>query len=113
MVPTCIDDDKAAAAAVNRRTLNTYVRLPNYQNYWIEAGFAEEMLAIRQAIANKEDEKCGKASRRGMKPALPPSFSYLPQRVAARWWPFRNCWRCFVSAVYCGGTLPSVTASII
>jgi alkanesulfonate monooxygenase SsuD/methylene tetrahydromethanopterin reductase-like flavin-dependent oxidoreductase (luciferase family) len=57
MVPTCIDDDEAAAAAVNRRTLNSYVRLPNYQNYWIEAGFEEEMLAIRQAIANKEDDK--------------------------------------------------------
>ena len=57
MVPTCIDDDKAAAAAVNRRTLTSYVRLPNYQNYWIEAGFEEEMLAIRAAIANKEDAK--------------------------------------------------------
>jgi alkanesulfonate monooxygenase SsuD/methylene tetrahydromethanopterin reductase-like flavin-dependent oxidoreductase (luciferase family) len=57
MVPTCIDDDKAAAAAVNRRTLGSYVRLSNYQNYWIEAGFEEEMLAIRQAIANKEDDK--------------------------------------------------------
>jgi alkanesulfonate monooxygenase SsuD/methylene tetrahydromethanopterin reductase-like flavin-dependent oxidoreductase (luciferase family) len=57
MVPTCIDNDEAAAAAVNRRTLNSYVRLPNYQNYWIEAGFEEEMLAIRQAIANKEDDK--------------------------------------------------------
>ena len=43
MVPTCIDDDKAAAAAVNRRTLSSYVRLPNYQNYWIEAGFEEEI----------------------------------------------------------------------
>jgi alkanesulfonate monooxygenase SsuD/methylene tetrahydromethanopterin reductase-like flavin-dependent oxidoreductase (luciferase family) len=41
MVPTCIADDRAAAAAVNRRTLSSYVRLPNYQNYWIEAGFEE------------------------------------------------------------------------
>jgi alkanesulfonate monooxygenase SsuD/methylene tetrahydromethanopterin reductase-like flavin-dependent oxidoreductase (luciferase family) len=57
MVPTCIDADKAAAAAVNRRTLTSYVRLPNYQNYWIEAGFEEEMQAIRQAIADKEDAK--------------------------------------------------------
>lgn len=57
MVPTCISDDKAAAAAVNRRTLSSYVRLPNYQNYWLEAGFEEEMLAIREAIANKEDAK--------------------------------------------------------
>src|SRR5262245_2498752 len=57
MVPTCIDDDKAAAAAVNRRTLTSYVRLPNYQNYWIEAGFEEEMHAIRTALANKESDK--------------------------------------------------------
>ena len=57
MVPTCIAEDRAAAAAVNRRTLTSYVRLPNYQQYWIEAGFEEEMLAIRQAIANKQEEK--------------------------------------------------------
>jgi alkanesulfonate monooxygenase SsuD/methylene tetrahydromethanopterin reductase-like flavin-dependent oxidoreductase (luciferase family) len=57
MVPICIADDKEAAAAVNRRTLSSYVRLPNYQNYWIEAGFEEEMQAIREAIANKENDK--------------------------------------------------------
>lgn len=57
MVPTCIDADKAAAAAVNRRTLTSYVRLPNYQNYWIEAGFEEEMQAIRKAIAAGEEDK--------------------------------------------------------
>ena len=57
MVPTCIDDDRAAAAAVNRRTLTGYVKLPNYQNYWIEAGFTEEMLAIRQAIADRQEER--------------------------------------------------------
>jgi alkanesulfonate monooxygenase SsuD/methylene tetrahydromethanopterin reductase-like flavin-dependent oxidoreductase (luciferase family) len=57
MVPTCIDDDRAAAAAVNRRTLTSYVKLPNYQNYWIEAGYEEEMTAIRAAIARREDDK--------------------------------------------------------
>jgi alkanesulfonate monooxygenase SsuD/methylene tetrahydromethanopterin reductase-like flavin-dependent oxidoreductase (luciferase family) len=57
MVPTCIAEDRAAAAAVNRRTLTSYVRLPNYQQYWIEAGFEEEMLAIRQAITNKQEDK--------------------------------------------------------
>jgi len=57
MVPTCIADDKAAAAAVLRRVLTGYVRLPNYQNYWIEAGYEEEMLAMRQALANHELEK--------------------------------------------------------
>lgn len=57
MIPICVDDDKAAAAAVNRKTLNGYVRLPNYQNYWIEAGFEEEMTAIRQAIASGEEHR--------------------------------------------------------
>jgi alkanesulfonate monooxygenase SsuD/methylene tetrahydromethanopterin reductase-like flavin-dependent oxidoreductase (luciferase family) len=57
MVPTCIDDDRAAAAAVNRRTLTHYVKLPNYQNYWIEAGFGDEMLAIRRAIAEGQEER--------------------------------------------------------
>ena len=57
MVPTCIDDDRAAAAAVMRRTLASYVRLPNYQNYWIEAGYEEEMRAIRAALARGETQR--------------------------------------------------------
>ena len=57
MIPTVITEDKAAAAKVLRRTLSSYVRLPNYQQYWIEAGFEEEMRDIQQAVANKEDDK--------------------------------------------------------
>lgn len=57
MVPTCIDDDRPAAAAVLRRTLTHYAKLPNYQNYWIEAGFADEMLAIRGAIAEGREDR--------------------------------------------------------
>ena len=57
MVPTCIDADRAAAAAVNRRTLIGYVKLPNYQNYWIEAGFEEEMQGIRKAIASGQEDR--------------------------------------------------------
>ena len=57
MVPTCVDDDRAAAAAVMRRTLASYVRLPNYQNYWIEAGYEDEMLAIRAALARGETQR--------------------------------------------------------
>jgi alkanesulfonate monooxygenase SsuD/methylene tetrahydromethanopterin reductase-like flavin-dependent oxidoreductase (luciferase family) len=57
MIPTTIDDDRAAAAAVNRRTLVSYVKLPNYQNYWIEAGYVEEMEAIRAAIGRKEEDR--------------------------------------------------------
>ncbi len=51
MIPTCVDDDREAAAAVMRKTLVGYVMLPNYRNYWIEAGYEEEMRAIEQAIA--------------------------------------------------------------
>jgi alkanesulfonate monooxygenase SsuD/methylene tetrahydromethanopterin reductase-like flavin-dependent oxidoreductase (luciferase family) len=57
MIPTCISDDRAAAAAVNRKTLTGYVMLPNYQNYWIEAGYEDEMRAIQQAIAKNEMDK--------------------------------------------------------
>ncbi|HKZ08399.1 MAG TPA: LLM class flavin-dependent oxidoreductase [Methylomirabilota bacterium] len=57
MVPTVVADDRAAAAAMNRKTLVNYVKLPNYQNYWIEAGFEEEMTAIRKAIAAREDDR--------------------------------------------------------
>ncbi|MFN0146254.1 MAG: LLM class flavin-dependent oxidoreductase [Dehalococcoidia bacterium] len=51
MLPTCIDDDREAAAAVCRRTLTGYVTLPNYRNYWKEAGYVEEMEAIEKALA--------------------------------------------------------------
>ena len=51
MIPTCISDDVEAAKAVNRRTLTRYAMLPNYRNYWKEAGYTEEMAAIETAIA--------------------------------------------------------------
>jgi alkanesulfonate monooxygenase SsuD/methylene tetrahydromethanopterin reductase-like flavin-dependent oxidoreductase (luciferase family) len=50
MLPTCISDDVEAAKAVNRRTLTSYAFLPNYRNYWREAGYQEEMDAIENAI---------------------------------------------------------------
>jgi alkanesulfonate monooxygenase SsuD/methylene tetrahydromethanopterin reductase-like flavin-dependent oxidoreductase (luciferase family) len=54
MIPTCISDDEEAAKAVNRRTLTSYAFLPNYRNYWKEAGYAEEMTAVEQALADKD-----------------------------------------------------------
>lgn len=51
MIPTCISDDIEAAKAVNRRTLLGYAFLPNYRNYWKEAGYEEEMTAIETAVA--------------------------------------------------------------
>jgi len=50
MIPTCINDDVNAARAVNRRTLTNYALLPNYRNYWKEAGYVEEMEAIEKAL---------------------------------------------------------------
>ena len=51
MIPTCISDDEAAAMAVNRRTLASYAYLPNYRNYWRQAGYEEEMAAVEAALA--------------------------------------------------------------
>jgi alkanesulfonate monooxygenase SsuD/methylene tetrahydromethanopterin reductase-like flavin-dependent oxidoreductase (luciferase family) len=56
MIPTVIAEDRAAALAVHRKTLTSYVKLPNYQNYWIEAGYEKEMTAIRAAIARHDDD---------------------------------------------------------
>ncbi|HEU0217332.1 MAG TPA: LLM class flavin-dependent oxidoreductase [Stellaceae bacterium] len=50
MIPTCISDDVEAAKAVNRRTLTRYTMLPNYRNYWKEAGYVDEMNAIEAAV---------------------------------------------------------------
>ncbi len=57
MIPTCISDDEKAAMAVNRRTLSSYALLPNYRNYWKDAGYEEEMTAIEDAIAAKQHDR--------------------------------------------------------
>jgi alkanesulfonate monooxygenase SsuD/methylene tetrahydromethanopterin reductase-like flavin-dependent oxidoreductase (luciferase family) len=51
MVPTVIDADRDAARAIHRRTLATYITLPNYRNYWKQAGYHDEMVAIETALA--------------------------------------------------------------
>ena len=56
MIPAVVCDDRAAGAAVMRRVLRGYVQLPNYQQYWIEAGYADEMHAIQQAIAERRTD---------------------------------------------------------
>ncbi len=57
MVPTVIDDDREAAAAVCRRTLRGYVGLPNYRNYWKAAGYVEEMEAVEALLAEGRREE--------------------------------------------------------
>ncbi len=51
MIPTVIDDDIEAARARNRKTLQGYVALPNYRNYWIDAGYEAEMEAVAAALS--------------------------------------------------------------
>jgi alkanesulfonate monooxygenase SsuD/methylene tetrahydromethanopterin reductase-like flavin-dependent oxidoreductase (luciferase family) len=57
MIPVCISDDRAAARERNRRTLVFYVSLPNYRNYWKEAGYVEEMDALEKAVSAGERER--------------------------------------------------------
>jgi alkanesulfonate monooxygenase SsuD/methylene tetrahydromethanopterin reductase-like flavin-dependent oxidoreductase (luciferase family) len=57
MLPVCITEDEGAALTLHRRRLVRYVLLPNYRNYWKEAGYGEEMRAIEQALAdNRRDD---------------------------------------------------------
>jgi len=50
MIPTVVSDDLDAARTRQRRTLSSYVLLPNYRNSWREAGFVEEMDGIEAAL---------------------------------------------------------------
>jgi alkanesulfonate monooxygenase SsuD/methylene tetrahydromethanopterin reductase-like flavin-dependent oxidoreductase (luciferase family) len=50
-IRTCICDDEAEAKSVLRRTVANYALMPNYRNYWKEAGYVEEMTAIEDATA--------------------------------------------------------------
>ncbi|MEZ5227340.1 MAG: LLM class flavin-dependent oxidoreductase [Acidimicrobiales bacterium] len=56
MIPTVIDDDIDACRARNRKTLRSYVALPNYRNYWKAAGYEEEMTAAEVAMANNDSD---------------------------------------------------------
>ena len=57
MLPVCIADDEGAALALLRHRLARYASLPNYRNYWKEAGYVDEMNAIEKAIAeNRRDD---------------------------------------------------------
>ncbi|HXC88966.1 MAG TPA: LLM class flavin-dependent oxidoreductase [Stellaceae bacterium] len=53
MLPVCIADDESAALALHRRRLVRYVLLPNYRNYWKEAGYGAEMAGVERAIAEE------------------------------------------------------------
>jgi alkanesulfonate monooxygenase SsuD/methylene tetrahydromethanopterin reductase-like flavin-dependent oxidoreductase (luciferase family) len=57
MVPTVISDDVDAARAVHRRTLSGYAILPNYRNYWRQAGHAEQVERFETVISSSTKEE--------------------------------------------------------
>jgi alkanesulfonate monooxygenase SsuD/methylene tetrahydromethanopterin reductase-like flavin-dependent oxidoreductase (luciferase family) len=57
MLPTVIDEDLDAARAVHRRALAGYVGVPSYRNYWKQAGYEDEMIAIEAALGAGDRER--------------------------------------------------------
>lgn len=55
MIPTVIDDDREAAKAVHKKTLHGYLTLPNYRNYWREAGYGGQMDAVEDVISANDE----------------------------------------------------------
>lgn len=56
-IRVCLDPDPAVAKAVLRKALAPYALMPNYRNYWIEAGYGDDMQAVVAAVAgNRQGE---------------------------------------------------------
>jgi alkanesulfonate monooxygenase SsuD/methylene tetrahydromethanopterin reductase-like flavin-dependent oxidoreductase (luciferase family) len=58
-IRTCIADDESEAKAILRGTVTNYALMPNYRNYWKEAGYGEEMTAVETAIAAGRADEIG------------------------------------------------------
>jgi alkanesulfonate monooxygenase SsuD/methylene tetrahydromethanopterin reductase-like flavin-dependent oxidoreductase (luciferase family) len=58
-IRTCIADDEGEAKAILRGTVTNYALMPNYRNYWKEAGYGEEMTAVETAIAAGRADEIG------------------------------------------------------
>jgi alkanesulfonate monooxygenase SsuD/methylene tetrahydromethanopterin reductase-like flavin-dependent oxidoreductase (luciferase family) len=56
-IRTCVSEDIGEAKAVLRRTMASYWALPNYRNYWKEAGYLDEMNAAEAAITRGESDQ--------------------------------------------------------
>ena len=64
--PACVSEDRGAALAAVRRYLAFYLKLPNYQNYFVEAGYEEEVAAARSAVERGDEEGVMDAIPEGM-----------------------------------------------
>jgi alkanesulfonate monooxygenase SsuD/methylene tetrahydromethanopterin reductase-like flavin-dependent oxidoreductase (luciferase family) len=56
-IRTCVCDDVDEAKAVLRKTMANYWAMPNYRNYWKEAGYVDELNAAEAAIAAGRSEE--------------------------------------------------------
>lgn len=61
MIPTVISDDRRAARAVHRKTLTGYAILPNYRNYWRDAGYGDQVDAFESTITATPREQLADA----------------------------------------------------
>ncbi len=50
LAPCAVSDDRNTALTAVRRGLRMYMTLPNYQNYFLEAGYEEEVERARAAV---------------------------------------------------------------
>jgi len=66
MIPTVISNDEDAAMAIHRKTLTGYMSLPNYRNYWRQAGYAEEMDAAEVILETLPKEEHAQALQTAM-----------------------------------------------
>jgi alkanesulfonate monooxygenase SsuD/methylene tetrahydromethanopterin reductase-like flavin-dependent oxidoreductase (luciferase family) len=55
-VRVCIDPNPAAAKKVLRNAMSHYALMPNYRNYWIEAGYGDEMRDVVTAVAENRPD---------------------------------------------------------
>lgn len=92
MIPTVISDDLDAARAVHRRTLAGYAILPNYRNYWRQAGHAEQVDRFEQVIAATPKDELAERLRESMSDTWIDdcTISGDPTRVRDRFAAWRN-----------------------
>jgi alkanesulfonate monooxygenase SsuD/methylene tetrahydromethanopterin reductase-like flavin-dependent oxidoreductase (luciferase family) len=55
-VRVCIDPNPEAAKTVLRNAMSHYALMPNYRNYWIEAGYGDEMRDVVTAVAENRPD---------------------------------------------------------
>ena len=66
MIPTVISDDEEAALAIHKKTLTGYISLPNYRNYWRQAGYEDEMNAAEIMLETVPKEELAQSLQKVM-----------------------------------------------